>query len=256
MTSYCTQCGATLPPQATECANCAWDTSVDSPLPGYPKPNWGIATPILGLLALIPTALLVASFALLIPLPIATVVSATALGALQLVLVWILAFRTWPPALATLGLSRPATSWPRTGSAMTIAIVGSLGFAQVYAMAVTALGWEILAPPELPGELLLPGPMVIFSVLALAIWTPLAEEVFFRGFVMRGMINRWGPAPAVVISAAVFAALHFEPALLLPVFVIGLLLGGLYWYTKSIWPCIAVHAVQNLVAVTTVAVGT
>jgi membrane protease YdiL (CAAX protease family) len=69
---------------------------------------------------------------------------------------------------------------------------------------------------------------------------------------MRGLVNRWSFVPALVVSAALFSGLHFAPALLVPVFVTGLLLGGLYWLTRSLWPCIAVHAAQNLVAVLTV----
>jgi membrane protease YdiL (CAAX protease family) len=116
-------------------------------------------------------------------------------------------------------------------------------------MTAMALGWDFLMPPELPEGLLLPAGWVVFSALALAVWTPIAEEVFFRGFVLQGLANRWGFAPALVLSSAVFAALHLAPALLLPVFVTGLLLGFLYLRTGSLWPCIAVHAAQNLVAV-------
>lgn len=200
-------------------------------------------------MVLVPTAVLIASLALVIPLAIAAVVSATALGFLQIVLVWILAIRAWPPPLILVGFSRPRTSHPVTVGLVVAALVCSLGFAQVYTMAAMAFGWDFLMPPEIPDGLLLPGGWVVFSVLALAVWTPIAEEVFFRGFILRGLANRWGFTPALVISAAVFAALHLAPALLLPVFVTGLLLGFLYQRTGSLWPCIAVHAAQNLVAV-------
>ena len=252
MGSYCTRCGAALPRPSATCAHCASDGLDNASTTGSSALHWGIGPPALGLLALVPTALLVASLALLIPLPIATVGSAAALGILQLALVWLLAFRSWPVPLPMLGLSRPASSWARTLAAIGAAIVCSLGFAHLYTTAVTALGWDFLAPPELPDDLILPGGLAIISALALAVWTPLAEEVFFRGFVMRGMVNRWGFVPGLVLSAAAFSALHFQPAILLPVFFIGLLLGGLYWYTKSLWPCVAVHAAQNLVAVATV----
>ena len=206
----------------------------------------------MGVIALIPTALLVAALAVLIPLPVATVASATLLGCVQIVLVWLLAMRTWPPPLPLVGLKGPDVSLVKAGLLALAAIICSLGFAQLYTMAVTALGWEFLSPPELPADLLLPGSAAILSVLALAVLTPLAEEIFFRGFVQRGLVNRWGPVPGLVVSAAVFSGLHFSPAVLLPVFVTGLLLGALYWRTGSLWPCIAVHAAQNFVAVLTI----
>lgn len=204
----------------------------------------------LGIMVLVPTAVLIASIALVIPLAVAAVVSATTLGVLQVALVWALGIRAWPVPWALLGFARPITSVRMTALLTIATIVGSLGFAQLYTMAAMALGWDFLEPPELPSNLLLPGGWVAFSVLALAVWTPVAEEVFFRGFILKGLFNRWSFAPAVIVSAAVFSALHLAPALLLPVFVTGLLLGFLYLRTSSIWPCVAVHACQNLIAVT------
>ena len=211
--------------------------------------EWGIWQPALGLMVLVPTAVLIASLALVIPLAIAAVVSATALGFLQVFLVWLLAIRAWPPPFSLVGFTRPRTSRLVTAGLVVAALVCSLGFAQLYTMAAMAMGWDFLMPPEIPDGLLLPGGWVVFSGLALAVWTPIAEETFFRGFILRGLANRWRVTPALIVSAAVFAALHLAPALLLPVFVTGLLLGFLYHRTGSLWPCIAVHAAQNLAAV-------
>ncbi len=206
-------------------------------------------------MVLVPSAVLIASLALLIPLAVAAVVSATVLGILQVVLVWLLGIRAWPPPLALIGFTSPRTSRLITPMLAVAALICSLGFAQLYTMAAMAVGWDFLMPPELPDGLLLPGGWVIVSAVALAAWTPVAEEVFFRGFILRGLANRWGFAPAIVVSAAVFSALHLSPALLLPVFVTGLLLGFLYRRTGSLWPCIAVHAAQNLVAVLGASLG-
>lgn len=248
MQSFCTHCGAALPSDSSECLVCHASLATAS-LP-CDAPSWGIWPPILGLMVLVPTAVLIASLALVIPLAIAAVISATALGLLQVTLVWLLAIRAWPPPLAHVGFARPRTSRLITTVGLVVAaLVCSLGFAQLYTMVAMALGWDFLMPPEIPDGLLLPGGWVVFSGLALAVWTPIAEEVFFRGFILRGLANRWGVATALVVSAAVFAALHLAPALLLPVFVTGLLLGFLYHRTGSLWPCIAVHAAQNLVAV-------
>ncbi len=247
MQSFCTHCGSAFLPGATECADCQSPlapeaTSVDSQ-------TWDIRQLALGLMVLVPTALLISSLALVIPLAIAAVVSSTALGLLQIALVWFLAIRTWPPPWALVGFARPRTSLRHSAMLAVAALACSLGFAQLYTMAALALGWDFLMPPEIPDGLLLPGGWVVFSALALAVWTPIAEETFFRGFILRGLANRWRLAPTLVASAAVFAALHLAPALLLPVFVTGLLLGFLYHRTGSLWPCIAVHAAQNLLAV-------
>ena len=247
MQSFCTHCGAALSPGAAECAQCR--AALAPAATRADPPQWGIRPPALGLMVLVPTAVLIASLALVIPLAIAAVVSATALGLLQVALVWLLGIRSWPPPWALAGFTRPRTSLRVSAMLAVAALLCSLGFAQLYTMAALALGWDFLMPPEIPDGLLLPGGWVVFSALALAVWTPIAEETFFRGFILRGFANRWRLIPALVASAAVFAALHLAPALLLPVFVTGLLLGWLYHRTGSLWPCIAVHAAQNLAAV-------
>ena len=247
MQSFCTRCGAALSPGAADCAECRASLAAAAAATG-PRP-WGVWQPALGLMILAPTAVLIASLALVIPLAIAAVLSATALGFLQILLVWLLGIRVWPPPLALVGLTKPRTSLRASAILVLAALVCSLGFAQLYTMAAMAAGWDFLMPPEIPDGLLLPGGWVVFSALALAVWTPIAEETFFRGFILRGLTNRWRFTPALIVSAAVFAALHLAPALLLPVFVTGLLLGWVYHRTGSLWPCIAVHAAQNLVAV-------
>lgn len=225
-------------------------TSTDPNPPAAPsRAQWELWPVVLGLIALVPTALLVSSLALVIPLPVATVAAAALLAAAQLALVWLLAGRAWPLRPDLVGLRRPRVSWARAAAVTVAALVGSLAFAQLYTMAVTALGWQFLTPPAPPPGLILPGAWALFSLIALAVWTPIAEEVFFRGFVLRGLTNRWPFAPALTVSAAIFAVLHFNPALVIPVFVTGLLLGGLYRYTGSLWPGITAHAAQNALVV-------
>ena len=254
MTTYCTHCGAPLPvpPANPTCPNCAETAAADADAEAN-GPRWGIGPPALGILALAPTAILVSLLALAMPLAIATAISALTLGLVQIALAWALALRAWPPRLSPFGLTRPTRTPLKVATATIAAIAASLTFAWLYGMAASALatqfGWHWLTPPELPAGLLLPGPALAASVLALVIWTPLAEEIFFRGFLMRGIAHRWGLAPALLTSAAIFAILHLTPGVLLPVFVTGLLLGALSAYTRSLWPPIAAHAAQNALAV-------
>ena len=207
----------------------------------------------LGVLALVPTALLVSALATVMPLSVVTALGTGILALAQLALVWLLALRAWPPHLPAIGLARARIRRWRALAASVIVFAANLGFAQLYAMATIALGWDFLTPPDLPTDLLLPGGWVIFSVVALAVATPVAEEIFFRGFVLRGLTNSWGFGPALVVSSALFAGLHADPGVVIPVFVTALLLGGLYRYTGSVAPGIALHAAQNLLAVATVA---
>ena len=224
-----------------------------APTPLRQPGDWGIRPVLVGLLALLAPVLLIALLtAAPISLPLLTTASAVLMGAVQVALVWALGLRSRRPAFRLIGLCRSRRSRPVTVVATLAAMAGSVGFSQLYVMAVTFLGWEKLLPEPPPADIILPGGLALFSLVALAVWTPLAEEAFFRGFVMSGLVNRWGFAVGLTASAAVFAALHFSLQNLLPIFVIGLLLGGLYRGTGSIWPGVFFHIAQNTLALTTV----
>ena len=124
-----------------------------------------------------------------------------------------------------------------------------LVFNVIYVAGVNQLGLDVLEPPELPFN--------NYSSLALAVTGfmvvlagPFAEEVFFRGFVLSGLIRRWRPAAGLMVSAAIFSIAHASVALLIPIFVAGALLGWLYLRTGSLWSCVWVHGAQNAVAFT------
>ena len=90
---------------------------------------------------------------------------------------------------------------------------------------------------------------------ALALVTPVSEEVLFRGFVLRGLLGRIGAGPAIVSTALVFSALHLDTGTIIPIFITGLALGWLNVRTGSLWPCIAAHAAQNAIALLAVRAG-
>lgn len=78
---------------------------------------------------------------------------------------------------------------------------------------------------------------------------PLVEELVFRGAILRSLLkwnqNHW---LCICISAALFAIVHFNPAQMPHAFLVGWLLGWLYYRTGSIVPGVAVHWVNNSVA--------
>jgi membrane protease YdiL (CAAX protease family) len=78
---------------------------------------------------------------------------------------------------------------------------------------------------------------------------PLAEEVVFRGAILRSLLrwhhNHW---VAIAISAALFALTHMNPAQMPHALLIGVLLGWMYYRTDSILPGVVYHWVNNSVA--------
>ncbi len=87
--------------------------------------------------------------------------------------------------------------------------------------------------------------------LAIGILVPVAEELVFRGAVLRGLLRlfsdkwHWG---AIVVSAVIFGAAHVNMAQFVHAFVMGLLIGWMYYRTSSIIPGILFHWVNNTVA--------
>ena len=85
--------------------------------------------------------------------------------------------------------------------------------------------------------------------LALGIIAPLSEEVVFRGAILRSLLEKFSkPWTAIAISALLFALIHLNPAQMPHAFVVGLLLGWMYWRTGSIIPGVLFHVVNNTVS--------
>jgi membrane protease YdiL (CAAX protease family) len=91
----------------------------------------------------------------------------------------------------------------------------------------------------------------ILRVAAVGILGPVAEELIFRGWFWGALRTRVGPALAIVVTAAGWAALHYEYglAVLGVILVDGLLLGLARWRTGSVYPPIVMHILYNLYAV-------
>jgi membrane protease YdiL (CAAX protease family) len=83
------------------------------------------------------------------------------------------------------------------------------------------------------------------SFLMVAVAAPCCEEWLCRGVITKGLLRHSTPANAIVWSALIFAAIHLNPWQAVPAFIIGLLLGYVYWKTRSLWPCIFIHFINN-----------
>ena len=178
-----------------------------------------------------------------------------AIGLVILVTVWLLGQGQGGFSLASLGLRRPRTSWPFAVFLAGAAVAVSIGFTALYALAMRPLGIDLLLPPDVPREVIFNGYAVVWSFEALAGWTPLTEEIFFRGFVMPGLVARWGVIGAAVASALIFSLFHLHPGVLIPIFFTGLLLAALFHVTGSLWPPVIAHAGQNAVALLAIMYG-
>ena len=82
-------------------------------------------------------------------------------------------------------------------------------------------------------------------ILSTCILAPLCEEFLCRGMMLRGMLHSMSPRKAIIWSAVLFAIMHLNPWQSIPAFLIGLLLGWVYWRTHSLWATIFLHCFNN-----------
>jgi membrane protease YdiL (CAAX protease family) len=116
----------------------------------------------------------------------------------------------------------------------------------LYQLLLTALHLKVQTNDQTILQLGRVAPFTMYGLLILAVFiAPLCEEVLFRGFLFAGLM-RGMPAPfAAILSAFIFAAAHNDPASFPVLFCIGLLLAFLRWRTRSLWPGILLHLLNN-----------
>ena len=166
---------------------------------------------------------------------------------LVFVVVWALAIKRYRVPWRSVGFARPQTH--RSLLLALAVLFGSLAFAVLYGATITAAGIDSLVPDPIPERVLGEGTYRLLNIGIIAIVGPLAEEVFFRGFLLTAMVRPLGVPRAMAISSTVFAVGHLSLGVVVPFFVTGWLLSWLYLKTRSIWPSFTVHAAQNSIAI-------
>lgn len=132
---------------------------------------------------------------------------------------------------------------------------------QVAAMAVTILGADVLlSEADNLFRAVFPAPQFLMEayrqvftsegnlverIFLLVVVAPVTEELLFRGVILRGLLNRHGPAVAVGLSSLLFGLVHLNPWQFISAFWLGVALGWFYLRTGSINICILAHAVSN-----------
>ena len=146
-------------------------------------------------------------------------------------------------------------TWLRTRPWMVLtwSVIAAMG-------ALIPSAWIQEQMPELPNFVENEFDMILgnrWGYLVVGLMAPLSEELVMRGAILRVLLskpllanrsehtNAW---IAIAISAVLFALIHFNPVQMPHAFVIGLLLGWMYWRTGSILPGVAYHWANNSIA--------
>ena len=87
---------------------------------------------------------------------------------------------------------------------------------------------------------------LVLNIICIAGLAAVGEELLFRGIAQRLLIklfkNHWA---GIVVSAFIFSAMHMQFYGFLPRFLLGILLGVVYWYSGSLWVAILAHFVYD-----------
>lgn len=81
--------------------------------------------------------------------------------------------------------------------------------------------------------------------LAYCVIIPILEELVYRGFLLRSIscTMKWGQA--ILLSSAIFSAIHFSGENSLQLFIIGCVLGCSYCWTGDLRSSILIHSLYN-----------
>jgi membrane protease YdiL (CAAX protease family) len=97
----------------------------------------------------------------------------------------------------------------------------------------------------------------VLVVLGVTVAAPVVEEIVFRGYLFPALARWRGPWIGALLGAAVFGAAHclvYPPQLLPMMAAFGFAACMLFWFTGSLLPSIALHAMNNAL-VTGLALG-
>lgn len=159
--------------------------------------------------------------------------------------VWLLTVRKYRLGWAQVGLRKFSL---RVGCAWAAALFIASYFARaIYVAIATALGFHF-GVQQILTRLDVEGVGFLLTLFVGSIVAPLAEEIFFRGFLYGGLRARLGVRWAIVVTSLFFAALHFSFEVLIPILVLGIFLAILYELTGSLYPGMILHVSNNLIA--------
>lgn len=178
-------------------------------------------------------------------LAVAALISSTGLGAAAL----LAAAMSPVPWRRRLRLSTAGVTVGR----VVLVVVGLLGVSQALDCCVLLLGLSRFGALDHINRVLARASVGGLAVLvvALAFGPGLAEEMFFRGFMQTRLVERFGAALAVGVTAGCFGLIHFDLVHTPVAAGLGLFLGWATERTGTIVPAMVAHVVNNLLAVLT-----
>jgi membrane protease YdiL (CAAX protease family) len=253
---FCAACGGPLTPSDVAAAAPAW---------GWRQVGLGLLlSPLAFVAALIP----VFPFALIFDSDsdafygIASGLTAIFYLGLAAIAAWVAFVRhnggDWTRGWGALGFRRPNWSTVRWGA---FALLGAWGAAFAYGGVIEAFDVDSLkasCDAQVPNRIRENAWLLGVTGVTAVVFAPLGEEIFFRGFALRGLARSFGAVVAVIVSGTLFGFAHllggFELLKVLPIFVpIGIFFGIAAWRSGNILSSMGAHFIFNLASILAIA---
>lgn len=88
--------------------------------------------------------------------------------------------------------------------------------------------------------------VLLINLFMIAVIPAVGEEMIFRGLLQKHLTEMFKNVHfAIILAAAIFSIVHMQVYAFLPRFFLGLILGYLFYYGKSIWYPIIAHLINN-----------
>jgi len=89
---------------------------------------------------------------------------------------------------------------------------------------------------------------IYLNLISAAIIAPIAEEIIMRGVILEGLLQKYRPWVAIVVSSLVFGIIHMNLPQFISATLGGIILGIVYFKTRSLILTIVGHACNNIIA--------
>lgn len=87
--------------------------------------------------------------------------------------------------------------------------------------------------------------VLLIGLFHIAIVPAFAEEMLFRGYVMRAFEKSAGIIAGLIFSSLIFSLFHLQLTNILPLATLGAVMGLVTWLSGSIWPAAVAHFINN-----------
>lgn len=109
------------------------------------------------------------------------------------------------------------------------------------------VGNDLIETAESMTKILTP-PNAFMGYFVVAFLPAIAEEMFFRGFVLSSLLKRVKPWMAILGSALLFGLFHLNFVQMIPATLTGIVLAYITYKSKSIYPAMLMHFANNAFA--------